>query len=99
MNTPDPAGGLPTLAEDIETLRRSTGPHHVLVDTPCTDHPDPHLWFPERGVTPTAAIHVCVTCPHRVPCLAFGVGATRYPGVWGGRSRNERRHIARALRT
>lgn len=72
----------------------------------CIDHPDPDLWFLERGRGGyDTARAVCHDCPVRVPCLiqgikSEGVDATasqRY-GMWGGTTPAERQRVMRALR-
>lgn len=89
---------LPPLAADVQALADLPDVNLVVENGACADHPHPHWWFPSRGVTPTDAIAVCSTCSLRLPCLKFGVDNQRLPGVWGGRSRNERRQIDIALR-
>lgn len=89
---------LPALTSDITELRH--GREAEWIDEgACANHPNPEWWFPQRGVTPSEAIAICAGCNVRLACLRLGIQNIRYPGVWGGRSRNERRQIAIALTT
>ena len=53
-----------------------------------------NLFFPERGQSTDAAMKVCVTCPVRPDCLAFGIVNSPQIGIWGGASGRTRRSVA-----
>ena len=53
------------------------------------------LFFPDRGeATARPAVAICVVCPVRAECLAFGLIHAKTSGVWGGATVMERRKIA-----
>lgn len=94
---------------DVDALETTTAParDYLLAHGACTDA-EPGIFFPpityegERQHWNTGpAKAICGSCRIRIPCLAFAnsqntIVHTR--GVWGGRSRDERRTIANALR-
>lgn len=60
---------------------------------------DPELFFPGKGISPTAAIGVCRRCPVQWECLhdALALPASADVGVWGGTTRSMRRTLRRIL--
>ena len=54
----------------------------------------PAAFYPERGQSTEAAMRICVTCPVRPECLAFGVVHSPQVGIWGGASARTRRSVA-----
>ena len=80
---------------------------HLIRHGCCADL-DPSVFFPpidyagERsGWNPEKARRICSGCPVRIPCLTYANDQpqiTNTRGVWGGRSRKERRSIANAIR-
>ncbi len=64
-------------------------------DAACADHPEPDLWFPERGGTTKAAKAICATCPVRAECLQYALDDPDVEGVWGGTSTKDRKQIRR----
>ena len=52
------------------------------------------IFYPERGQSTDAATKVCVTCPVRPDCLAFGIVNSPQIGIWGGASGRTRRSVA-----
>ena len=54
----------------------------------------PERWYPERGQSTDAAMKICLTCPVRPDCLAFGVVHSPQIGIWGGASARTRRSVA-----
>lgn len=59
----------------------------------CANHPNPDLWFPERGADQREAKRICATCPVRSECADYGL--TQRHGIWGGLSERERRRVRR----
>ncbi len=69
----------------------------------CKDYPTPdyeHWWFPASYVreAPPEAKAICLRCPVRRECLAYGLELDRQPGadttaVFGGYVGNERRRL------
>lgn len=64
----------------------------------CRNHPDPGLWFPERGHETDQAKAICHACPVRRDCLDFALRNRIQYGVWGGRSARQRDRIYRRWR-
>lgn len=64
----------------------------------CKDHPNPDLWFPERGASVTEAKAVCRVCPVQAECLQHAIRNSETHGIWGGRSERERRRMRRSTR-
>lgn len=64
----------------------------------CRTHPDPDLWFPERGESVVEAKEICQVCPVRSECLEHAVRYGEKHGIWGGRSERERRRMRKATR-
>lgn len=65
-------------------------------DAACRAHPNPAVFFPERGTSPEPARKVCAGCTVRDACLDFAleVGPTLV-GIFGGMTARQRR----AMRT
>lgn len=62
----------------------------------CATHPEPELWFPERGAATEPAKAICRACPVQQECLTHAlVNAERF-GIWGGKSERERRRLRKA---
>lgn len=61
----------------------------------CRNHPNPDLWFPERGGNTRAAKAICETCPVREPCLRYALDDPETQGVWGATTFKERREMRR----
>lgn len=51
----------------------------------CRDHPNPDLWFPERGDhdSPREALQICADCPVREQCREFALETDQVDGIWG----------------
>jgi WhiB family transcriptional regulator, redox-sensing transcriptional regulator len=64
----------------------------------CRNH-DPELWFPigdgDQAAVKTA-VGVCRGCPVRTECLDYAIHRGE-PGIWGGTTEGERRHLRREL--
>ena len=62
---------------------------------PCT-RTDPEQFFPDPADREAviAASRICAGCPFIDPCLAYGI-THDVEGVWGGRTREQRRRLAR----
>lgn len=58
----------------------------------CRSHPDPTIFFPERGHPGTMAKAVCAACPTRAECLDAAMNTNEH-GIWGGTAGLERRRI------
>jgi len=65
----------------------------------CRNHPNPDLWFPERGEATDEAKAICHTCPVRRDCLDFALRYRIKNGVWGGKSARQRDRIIRKWRS
>lgn len=90
---------LPSLEADAAALAElGDGWDRRFFQRAACDGADEALFFPGRGTTPHDAIdRYCSTCPVRLDCLAHGARSARLPGVLGGRSRNQRKQLARHL--
>lgn len=56
-------------------------------------------FFPARGDEyPVEVLRRCEGCPVRLDCLAAGIEASTWPGLWGGHSSRTRRIIRRRVR-
>jgi WhiB family transcriptional regulator, redox-sensing transcriptional regulator len=69
----------------------------------CTSH-DPELFFPIGSTGPALgqleqARQVCRSCPARLPCLEWAIGASINDGIWGGLSETERQSLRRRRRS
>jgi WhiB family redox-sensing transcriptional regulator len=62
-------------------------------DAACREHPEPGLWFPERGQATAAALEVCAGCLVREECLEYALEHDIRDGIWGGQTWSERRRI------
>jgi WhiB family transcriptional regulator, redox-sensing transcriptional regulator len=56
---------------------------------------DPDLFFPEQGASTRAAKEVCAGCVSREPCLQYALDENIEFGLWGGKSRRERKTMRR----
>lgn len=59
----------------------------------CNTHPNPQLWFPERGASTTEAKAICRACPVQTDCLTYALTNAERFGIWGGKSERERRRL------
>jgi WhiB family redox-sensing transcriptional regulator len=71
---------------------------YSLGPTPCS-RVDPDVFFadpeqPNSIKTTNAAKRVCIECPYKQVCLSWALENNEM-GVWGGTTRNERRHMKR----
>lgn len=57
---------------------------------------DPELFFPEKGGTTRFAKDVCKRCDVQEECLDYALAADEHFGIWGGRSKRERRVLKKA---
>lgn len=66
----------------------------------CARSCDPEAWWPESHAwrAPTEARRVCVGCPVRWQCLQHALDNDE-PGVWGGLTETERKHMNHEART
>ena len=75
----------------------------------CSDHPDPDLWFPEKGEPEKLeeARRICKNCPCSAKCWWIAEHQDERWGVWGGilaedvqeaRKREKRRRLANDVR-
>lgn len=62
----------------------------------CARHPNPDLWFPERGASVQEAKAICRVCPVQAECLDHALRYGERHGIWGGRSERERRRMRRS---
>jgi WhiB family redox-sensing transcriptional regulator len=75
-----------------------------MVHAKCADHPDPDVFFPERG-QPRERMRVddvrliCATCPVRKACLDYAHATKERFGIWGGTCEKERRELRAGNRT
>lgn len=60
---------------------------------------DPERFFPELGGTATDAKKICSRCEVKVVCLEYALKNNVPYGVWGGLTRQERRHMKRSSRS
>lgn len=56
---------------------------------------NPEIFFPERGASPRQAKEVCSGCSVRSDCLDYALANFEVSGIWGGRTADERRRVAR----
>jgi WhiB family redox-sensing transcriptional regulator len=63
----------------------------------CADM-DTDLWFPDAGDTGATAKRICAGCPVRVLCLNYALDNGEQHGIWGGKSKQERRLLLRKRR-
>lgn len=63
----------------------------------CKGHPNPEVFFPDKGECAKAreARAVCRTCPVQRECLAYAIEHNETNGIWGGISMGGRRRMAR----
>lgn len=54
---------------------------------------DPEAFFPEKGESYATATKVCMRCPVRRECLAFGLKSRDIFGMYGGYAPRERRDL------
>jgi WhiB family transcriptional regulator, redox-sensing transcriptional regulator len=64
------------------------------IDAACREHPNPELWFPERGQTTERARDICYGCRVRDECLRYAIEHDVDAGIWGGLSPQERRQAS-----
>lgn len=58
---------------------------------------DPEAWFASVNSHPRATIaaeRACLSCPARIPCLAYAQAAQEPHGVWGGLNGEQRKYLA-----
>lgn len=65
----------------------------------CQGHPNPSLWFPERGESVAEAKAICRVCPVKGDCLEHALRHRERHGIWGGRSERERRRLRPSTKT
>ena len=63
------------------------------VDDALCAQTDPELFFPNKGIAPTAAKATCRACPVRAECLQAALAVPSLDGVWGGTTPMERRAV------
>lgn len=63
---------------------------------PCAQFPD--AFFPEMGRKVVDAKRLCQSCPIRLQCLDYALGADEEYGIWGGLDPKERGQIKNAYR-
>lgn len=85
--------------DDVDAYRGKPPPGEWADRSLCASHPNPELWFPERGASVAEAKAVCRVCPVQSECLDHAIRCGEKHGIWGGRSERERRRIRRAART
>lgn len=59
---------------------------------------DTDEFFPDAGGSGTQAKKVCRRCEVRPECLNYAIEHDEKFGVWGGKTRNERKLLARQRR-
>lgn len=59
----------------------------------CSDHPQPDIFFADKGPEAQAAKTICRQCPVQQECLDFALEAKEDIGVWGGTTPTERRRM------
>ena len=82
-----------------------------MFDGLCASHPNPDLWYPEKGWDSIRvdggsarsqvreAKALCADCPVRLLCLENALQQGERYGIWGGKTERERRQIRRERRT
>ena len=78
--------------------------HHVLGEiyppwqdrAACKGHPDPRIFYPDKGQSDRQAMLVCFGCEVRTDCLSLALRRPEKDGVWGGSTSGQRNRI-RAL--
>ena len=70
-----------------------------MTTTPCSEHPNPDLWFPagydsRQYPQIVEAKRLCGGCPFAAQCLE--VGMQYEDGVWGGLTPRERAKLREA---
>lgn len=91
---------LPELAADADVLRTMPAPNGSAwkLGAACVNVQNYEVFFPTRGEPLAQTIEqYCLKCPVRMECLAVSMQRSTVPGLWGGRSANERRKIAALL--
>ena len=76
--------------------------HQVLKNlgySACFDHPNPEIFFPEKGKDRAKKIEeakqVCSGCVIKSKCLDDAIGREEQYGIWGGLTEDERRKVLR----
>jgi len=68
----------------------------VFDAAPCSDHPNPDLWFPEKGHSSREAKQLCRVCPVQAACLEVALSSGYdLHGVWGATTEKDRRDLRR----
>ena len=60
---------------------------------------DPELFFPEQGQPNAAAKRICMMCDITEICLNHALDNRIDDGVWGGKSKQERRQLLRGRKS
>lgn len=89
----------PTSDEFDEWTRDREPPGEWADHGLCGTHPEPLLWFPERGASTAEAKAICRVCPVQAECLTYAINNNEKHGIWGGKSERERRRIRRHTST
>lgn len=80
------------MGDDFDEWARIREPPGDWVDQGlCSTHPNPELWFPERGAATEPAKAICRACPVQTDCLTYAITNGEKHGIWGGKSERERR--------
>ncbi len=58
----------------------------------------PELFFPTQGELVSDAKQICVRCEVRADCLDYAMTHNESHGIWGGKTREERRRMRRTRR-
>lgn len=56
---------------------------------------DISVFFPRSDLFSNRAKLICSTCPVRQQCLAWAMATHQRDGIWGGKTADERRRLAR----
>lgn len=87
------------IGADIDALSRGRFPQPGWRVIAACNGGDTANFFPTRGEDyPAEVLHQCVSCPVRLDCLAVGIEASTWPGLWGGHSARTRRIVRRGVR-
>ena len=83
----------PGVAQADELVQALSGRPSWHADAACRGM-GPEIFYPGLGESVNPAMRICVACPVRPECLAFGVVHSAQVGIWGGASARTRRSVA-----
>lgn len=84
---------------DVEALRAGRYPQEGWQALAACRDSDWRAYFPSKGEAyPSEILQLCRNCPVRLDCLAAGIEASTWPGLWGGHASRTRRGIRLRVR-